>query len=96
MQHLSDATLSIDRMLAHGNGSLCLRTVLLQPLRDEVLLYEPCKKQYSATLLLCELGKVKKEWQLPIYYEARIPMCLQPFEVALYLWSQPTADPVDG
>src|ERR1700723_2067345 len=39
LQHLSHATVSIDRMLAHPNCCLCLGSMLLQALRHEPLLY---------------------------------------------------------
>src|SRR6266536_1702454 len=84
-------------MLAYCNGCLCLDSVLFQPLRYELLDVSLARSNISATFLLCELGKVKKQRQPAIHNKARVTMCLQPFQVALNLWSQPTtADSVDG
>ena len=57
--HLSFARVSIDRMLAYCNGRLRLGSVLLQPLRYELLYVSLARSNVSATVLLCELGKVK-------------------------------------
>jgi hypothetical protein len=45
---------------------------------------------------LCELGNVKKQRHPAIHNKARAAVCLWPFQVAPYLWSQPAGtDPAD-
>jgi hypothetical protein len=89
----------------HSASIVCLRTA------TAVFVFAPCcsthcdtnsfmslaRSNVSAPLLLCELGEVKEQWQPAIHNEARVTVCLQPFEVALDLRSQPTTtDSVDG
>jgi hypothetical protein len=51
----------------------------------------------SELLLLCELSKLKQQRQSAVHNEARVTVCFQLFQVALYLWSQPTTpNSVDG
>jgi hypothetical protein len=60
-------------------------------------LYGLAGSNISATLLLSELGKMKKQRQPAIHNEARVTVRFQPFQVALYLRSQPTTtNSVDG
>jgi hypothetical protein len=71
--------------------------MLLQPLRYELLYIGLAGSNIFAASLLCELGKVKEERQATIHDEAGVPMCFEPFQVALYLRSQPAGtDSVDG
>lgn len=72
-------------MLAHSDGRLCLGSMLLQPLGHEFLYIGLARSNVFATLLLGELGKVKKQRQAAMHNKARVTMRLQPFQIALNL-----------
>ena len=90
----------------HSASIICLRTAtavfVLTPCCSnhceyELLYMRLARSNVSATFLLGEVGKVKKQRQPAIHNKARVTMCLQPFQVALNLRSKPTTtDSVDG
>jgi hypothetical protein len=74
-------------MLAQCCGGLYVGSVLLQPVRYEIPYIDLARRNVSAALLLCELGKVKNERHPAMRNDAGVPVSFQ-FQVALYVARQ--------